>query len=145
MNRIQKGKAGLVALGIISLVLSIVFLILGIVMVVGSVSNIESLNVIKLVFGIIFIILFIPLLLVGIYFTWVGLALKATKGSIAEDNLGKGTVNMQLCNNCGSELNGDKYCPNCGKDVTGKLKCEKCGAENNDDNSHCRECGEALK
>ncbi|MGN1227482.1 MAG: hypothetical protein ACI4TX_02440 [Christensenellales bacterium] len=144
MNKIEKGKTALITIGILSLVFSIAFLVLGIVMVVGSFGG-ENVDVLKLVFGIIFILLFFPLVIIGIYFTWTGAVLKATKGSIAEDNLGKGTVNKALCKNCGAELSGEKFCPNCGKSVTGVVVCEKCGTENKDENSHCKECGCELK
>ena len=144
MNKIEKGKTALIVLGIISLVCSLVFLVLGIVMV-STCSAEDSVNIVKLVFGIIFIVLFIPLVIFGIYFTWIGGALRATKGSIAEDNLGKGTVNKALCNNCGSELHGEKCCPNCGRSVEDKVICAECGAENSFDNSHCKNCGKELR
>ena len=50
----------------------------------------------------------------GVNFTWVASALVATKGSVAEDNLGKGTVNMNKCSNCGAEIKkGEDLCDKC--------------------------------
>ena len=144
MNKIEKGKTALIVLGIISLICCVALLVLGITMVTTCYID-ESLNVVRLVFGIIFIALFIPLAIIGVYFTWVGAVLKATKGSIAEDNLGKGTANKALCNNCGAELHGEKCCPNCGRSVEDKVVCAECGTENSFDNSHCKNCGKELR
>ena len=46
MNKIEKGKTALITIGILSLVFSIAFLVLGIVMVVGSLGG-ENVDVLK--------------------------------------------------------------------------------------------------
>lgn len=144
MNKIQKGKTALVAFGIIGIVLGLVSLIVGIILV-STCSGESGLDVLKLVFGILLILLFFPIVIFGVYFTWMGGALKATNGSVVEDNLGKGTMNKALCNNCGCELHGEKCCPNCGKSTMAFVVCEQCGMQNPVDNTCCGKCGKELK
>ena len=113
MNIIEKRKGQLRLIGIIILVLGIVFGIAGVVLLATSGIG-EKLSVLKLVLGIVFMILGVAGIGFGLYFTWMASALIATKGSIAEDNLAKGTVNMNKCENCGAEVEpGVKICAKC--------------------------------
>ena len=112
MNKIEKGKANLKTLGIILLAISVLTLVGGILLIVFAFGL--KLNVLRLIFGILTLLFSIPCLYVGIHFTWVASSLKATKGSIAEDNLAKGTVNMKKCTNCGAEVEeGKNICAKC--------------------------------
>ena len=143
MNKIQKGKTALITIGVISLVLCVAFAVLGVVLIVGGVNK-DPLSVVELVFGIVSVVVAIPCFIIGLYFTWVGAVMKATKGSIKEGNEGKGTMNATLCDKCGSALNGESFCPKCGESTSDKKQCQKCGAENNKDTAYCKDCGEKF-
>ncbi len=113
MNIIEKRKGQLNFIGIITLALSVILAVTGVILLVTCASG-GSLSILKLVFGIILLVLGIAGLVVGIIFTWTASAVKATNGSIAEDNLGKGTANMHKCENCGAEVEeGVKICAKC--------------------------------
>ena len=124
MNKIEKQKGGLVTLGIIGLVAAALFLVVGIILLVSGISTLANTGslvggILKTVFGGLMILLFFPLIGFGIHATWIGLSLKATKGSIKEGNIAKdgGTVNMRKCDKCGTELkDGETVCSNCGKE-----------------------------
>lgn len=144
MNKIEKNKLALQILSIIFLVSSILILILGISMLVGSLAG-EGVKVVPMVFGIIFILFSVPIFILGFYGIFVGISLKATKGSVAQENLGKGTVNATLCQKCGTKLNGEEFCPKCGMSANSKVKCPKCEAENDVGNANCTSCGAELR
>ena len=113
MNKIEKGKSQLKSLGTICLALGVILSVVGVVLMLTCAIS-GSLNVAKLIVGIILFILGVAGLAVGVNFTWVSSALKATKGNLAEENLGKGTVNMNKCKNCGAEVKkGEDICENC--------------------------------
>lgn len=150
MNKIEKNKNWLIALSVGIIVLGVLMLGGGIVLTVfggkGIASGANAGNIIELVFGILLIICSIPLSLFGIMFSWTGGYLKATHGSIAEDNLGKGTVNMNKCSNCGSPISGDEtFCGNCGKSLVEEPVCPACGAKNMKGTKNCTSCGAELK
>ena len=80
--------------------------------VVSAVS--QAINIALLIIGIVLCFGGIAGAVIGIIFTWTANAVKATNGSIAEENLGKGTVNMHKCSNCGKEIAEDKtICEEC--------------------------------
>ncbi len=113
MNIIEKRKGQLKGLGIIILALSVILSVVGVVLLLTCAMG-GKLSIVKLVLGILFLIIGIAGLFLGVVFTWVASAVKATNGSIAEDNLGKGTVNMHKCENCGAEVEeGVKICAKC--------------------------------
>lgn len=110
MNKIEKGKKGLSALGIILIVLSVVFGVLG---VLGIVFGAKNTNVLLIVLGVLGVLLCGFAIAYGVTFAWTASALVATKGSIAEDNLGIGTVNQEKCQKCGMPLDPQTHeCPN---------------------------------
>lgn len=110
MNRIEKGKKGLSAFGIVLIVLAVVFGVLG---VLGIVFGAIKPNVLLIVFGAIGVVLSGVAIVYGVIFAWTSSALVATKGSIAEDNLGMGTVNLEKCQKCGMPLDPQTHeCPN---------------------------------
>ena len=112
-NIIEKRKGQLQFVGTIVLALGVIFAVTGVVLVLTSGIG-EDLSVIKLVFGIILLVLGVLGIGCGVVFTWTSKAVQATKGSIAEENLGKGTVNMHKCENCGAEVDeGVKICAKC--------------------------------
>lgn len=124
MNSIQKQKGGLLFLGIGALVLSILSIAGGVALIVnGAKAVAEQVSVggiVMLVFGVILCILFVVGFIFATYSIFVGVALKATKGSIKQGNIAKegGTVNMVKCDKCGTELKtGETACSNCGKKV----------------------------
>ena len=113
MNIIEKRKSQLKFIGAIVLAISVILAVVGVVLLltcgIGS-----DLSVTKLVFGIILIVVGIDGIALGVSLTWVASAVKATKGSIAEDNLGHGTANMHKCENCGAEVEqGKTICAKC--------------------------------
>lgn len=113
MNKIEKGKSQLSSLGIICLALGVILSVIGVVLALTCKIS-GSLNVIKLVIGIILLVIGVVGLGFGVNFTWVASALKATKKSLVEENLGKGTVNMNKCPNCGAEVKKDgELCDKC--------------------------------
>lgn len=85
MNKVQKGKSLLIILGVMSLIIALGLTTGGIIMTVVGVTG--TLNVAMLVGGIVMILLGVGLLVVGIYFVWVGMSLIATKSSVEEENL----------------------------------------------------------
>ena len=113
MNIIEKRKGQLRFIGLIILILGVILAVAGVVLLLNSEIG-KNLDIIKFVFGIILIVLGLLSIGLGIFFTWMAHSVKATKGSIAEDNLGKGTVNMNKCENCGAEVEaGQKICAKC--------------------------------
>ena len=113
MNIIEKRKSQLKFVGAIVLAISVILAVVGVVLLLNSGIG-EDLSVIKLVFGIILIVVGVAGIALGVSLSWVGSAVKATKGSIAEDNLGKGTSNMHKCSNCGAEIEeGKNICSKC--------------------------------
>lgn len=148
-NRIQKHRGLLKGISAALIILGLGVLALSIFMVVNGVMNVSSGGagrIVEIVFGIILAIASVLGLAVGIYLAVIGRAIVATHGSIAEDNLGKGTVNMNKCNNCGTEIQGnEQFCPNCGKSVLDKQICLSCGCTNTADAKVCTNCGKDLK
>jgi len=104
-NRIEKQRGALRGLGIAALVFGFAGLGGGVVMTIFGAINLGAKNwlagALLLVFGILLAIASVVALIWGIYTTWLGFSVKATKGSIAEDNLSKGTVNGKKCPKCG--------------------------------------------
>ena len=112
MNIIEKRKSQFKFVSAIIVALGVILAVAGVVLLVTCSKN--GLSVLKLVFGIILLVLGILGLGLGIVLSWISSSVKATKGSIAEDNLGKGTVNMNKCENCGAEVEpGQKICAKC--------------------------------
>ncbi|MBQ9795917.1 MAG: hypothetical protein IJW36_03055 [Clostridia bacterium] len=112
-NLIEKRKSQLQFVGVVILALGVILAVTGVVLLLTCGIG-KDLSVLKLVFGIILLVVGIAGLAIGVIFSWTGKAVVATKGSIAEDNLGKGTVNMNKCENCGAEIEA------------GKTICDKC-------------------
>lgn len=149
LNKLQKGKRFLIGIGIGIILLSLALFAVSIYLLVSGSLGVSveanASNIIKIVAGAILILLSIPGIVAGIYFTWLGSAMKALNGNIAEENLAMGTVNMKKCENCGSEINDeDKNCGNCGKSVAKTKPCPKCGAENGSRKRKCTQCGADL-
>ena len=113
MNIIEKRKSQLKFLGITILVMGIILSVAGIVLICNSGIG-KNLDILKLVFGILLTLMGFGGLGIGIFFIIMSRSVQATRGSMAEDNLGKGTVNMNKCENCGAEVElGQKICAKC--------------------------------
>lgn len=109
MNIIEKRKSQLKILGMVGLAISSIALIAGILLTALSNSN-----TLMIVFGILLIVAGVIGAIASVVFVWMASAVKATKGSIAEENLGIGTVNMIKCKNCGVEVEeGQEICKKC--------------------------------
>lgn len=124
MNKIQKQKGCLVALGVVAIVLGIGLLVGGIILLVSGIKGVIDASsigqILKIVFGIIMILLSVPVVWFGIKSTWVSSAVVATQGSIKEGNIAKegGTINMVKCQNCGTEvIDGETVCRECGREI----------------------------
>lgn len=150
MNKIEKNKKTLVGISIGIIVFGIIAFIGGIILTVFGGKGLGSDGskvgaVLELVFGIILILAGIAGTLFGIMFAWTGSSLKATQGSIAEDNLAKGTVNMKKCAICGSEITGEEvFCSQCGNRTDGKITCKECENLNEAGSKCCSKCGKDL-
>ena len=113
MNIIEKRKSQLKFIGAIILAFSVIIAVTGVVLILTSGIG-KDLSVLKLIFGIILTVLGIAGIALGMSLTWIASAVKATKGSIAEDNLGFGTENMHKCSNCGAKVEeGKTLCAEC--------------------------------
>lgn len=109
MNIIEKRKGQLKGLGLALIIVGILALVGGVLMIALGSSNPWL-----IIFGVVLGVLGIAGVIVGVIFAWVSSAVKATQGSIAEDNLGKGTVNMNKCQNCGAQVEeGVTICKKC--------------------------------
>jgi len=150
MNRIELGKKQLIWLSIIIMVVGAGIIVGGIFLVISGANGIDALEavasiVLKILGGAFLICGGLIILSIGIVMVWTGGVLKATKGSIAEDNLGKGTVNMLKCPKCGCEIKaGETFCGSCGDALSKTKKCE-CGTENDANKKYCSKCGKELK
>ena len=106
LNNIEKKRSALRALGIISLIFGLGAVVGGIFMIISGVTNIGTSNqttgIILLVFCIILAILSVLAVIWGVYATWVGFSIKATRGTIAEDDEAKGSQNTKRCPKCGA-------------------------------------------
>jgi len=151
MNRIEKGKKQLIWLSVLVLVLSVGIITGGVFLIVSGATDIYGGGttaisiVLKIVGGTVLFCGGGVGLALGIMMLWTGGVLKATQGSIAEDNLGIGTVNMMKCSKCGCEAKaGETFCGSCGNPLSKTKKCE-CGTENTADKKFCSKCGKAIK
>mgnify|MGYP003296374541 CR=1 FL=1 len=104
-NRIEKQRSALRGLGIAALVCGLAAFAGGVVMVVFGVMNLIKSSIapglVLTIIGALLAIAGCAATIWGFYATWVGFSIKATKGSVAEDNLSKGTVNGKVCPKCG--------------------------------------------
>ena len=145
MNKIERQKSQLIAISTIIIVVSAIIMLIGVAMLIsGAVSTTLTAGgkVRSIAFGAVFTLIGMAGIAFGIVYLVTGRSLKATKGSIAEDNLGHGTVNMIKCSKCGNKVNPeDKYCGHCGATLESNVKCPKCGATNMSGNKNCTNCG----
>ena len=125
MNSIQKKKGALLILAIIVLVLGASALVGGIILVIfgakGLANSELAKGILMLVFGAILVIAGLIGAAWGIRYIWVGASIKATNGSIAEENL---AMNKE------------------GKNI---VRCPKCGCVNSKENNVCSNCGASLE
>ena len=113
MNIIEKRKNQLKFIGAIILALGVILAVTGVVLILTSGIG-KDLSVAKLVVGIVLLVLGVAGLALGVSLSWIASSVKATNGSIAEGNLGKGTANMNKCENCGAEVEaGVTLCAQC--------------------------------
>ena len=149
MNKLVRGKTSLLIVSIAMIVLSLLCAAGSVGLVVWGakiVKDAVAIGVILIVAGSALALMFLSGIIYGFVLYFTGKSLVALNGSVAEENLGKGTVNMVKCPNCGVELGGaDKFCEKCGKDLAKVKKCPKCGKEVSVDALVCSECGEKLK
>lgn len=149
MNNIEKGKKSLKNLGVLSLVVNIVAIVIGaVLMILGAIAIGDSKvvqGIIEIVIGIGFCALAVVSLIIGVVATSTSSAMKATKGSVVDENLAHGTMNATLCGKCGTVLSSDsEFCPKCGDTSSKVVKCA-CGIENDKDAQYCVRCGAKLK
>lgn len=117
MNIIERRKSQLRLISNIILVIATILAIVGLALIITCGFG-KDLSVAKLVVGIVLMVLSLCGFAFGIYLSCITSALKATKGSVAEENLGHGTVNMNKCSNCGAEVKkGEELCNKCKEDL----------------------------
>lgn len=117
MNTIEKRKKQLKLFSNIILVLATVSAIVGLALLITCKPE-SGLSVAKLVVGIVLMVLALVGFGFGIFFTCMANSVQATKGSIKEENLAHGTVNMHKCSNCGAEVKkGEDLCNKCKEDL----------------------------
>ena len=122
MNSIQKKKGALIGLAIAVLVLGLCALAGGVILAIfGGLDLVNQAYVaggLKLGFGVVLVLLSGVAILWGIRYIWVGSAIKATKGPIAEENLAKDVPgkNVKKCPHCGCTNSAENtVCSNCQK------------------------------
>lgn len=132
MNKNEKQKTILIVAAIIIILLGVAALIGGIVMMVSNANQLAktdeklALNIIMIILGALLGIFGLFGLSFGFYWAIVGGAVKATNGSIAETNLGVGTVNGNKCPKCGCTNTPDAIkCGNCGTSFIEEITSEK--------------------
>ena len=120
-NKIEKQKGVVVGFGIVCLVFSVAAFVFGVVLLATMAGKETAALILHIVFGILLILGGLFLVVLGIRIVWIGGSLKATHGSISQENLGKG-------------------------DETNTLKkvCPKCGCTNTVDATECSNCHEPL-
>ena len=122
MNSIQKKKGALIGIAIAALVLGLAALAGGVVLAIFGGKDLANevwvSGGIKLGFGILLGLIGLCGVAWGIRYIWVGSALKATKGPIAEENLAKDAPgkNVKKCPHCGCTNSAENtVCSNCQK------------------------------
>ena len=109
MNTIEKRKKQLAGLGLAGGIIGILSVAGGAVMLALCAGNIYL-----LIGGILLLVLGLVGIVLGVFLYIMSRAVVATQGSIAEENLGKGTVNMHKCTNCGAEIPAERtICEKC--------------------------------
>ena len=142
LNKIQKGKRNLIALGVFLIVLTVLCFIGAVLCTVFSEARwwmivISCVLYALSVFGIV----------ISVTFIWTACAMKATVGNLMEGNipLENGTLNTHRCTNCGAIIKmEDEFCPECGKPTTNTKECANCGAKNNLEARVCTKCGQKF-
>ncbi len=150
MNKIRKNKSALIAISTALIVAGLAMFVVGIILAVKNIDKLISVtsgsSIALIVVGVLLVILGVVAFAVGFTFLWTGLSLKATDGSIAQDNLAMGTVNMTKCAKCGTELKSEaEYCPHCGNPASNQVNCPHCGEPNDTYNQNCTKCGKELR
>ena len=148
MNKLAKNKKSLIIVSIIIMLASLLLVGGSIALIVYGAKVIAE----KLLIGLVLIIVgsllgifFASGIVLGVVFFFTGKSLVALNGSIAEDNLGIGTVNMVKCQNCGEAVDPkDQFCGKCGSTTTEFKQCEHCKVLNKKNNKICTACGEKL-
>ena len=149
MNRLVKGKKSLIGISIALIILSLVLVGGSVGLIIWGakiVKDAVAIGVVLIIVGALLSILFLGGVAYSFVFYFTGKSLVALNGSVAEDNLGIGTININKCSNCGEKIeDNEKFCAKCGNELADAKKCEKCGVLNKKDSNNCTACGEKLK
>ena len=114
-NKIEKQKGVLLGFGILVLVLALGAIIGGIVLLATMANKEGATLALHIAFGILLILGSLFLIVVGVRIVWIGGALKATHGSISEENLAKEkSPTTKVCPKCGELTLSHHVCSNCG-------------------------------
>ena len=148
MNKLVRGKTSLLIVSISMIVLSLLCVAGSIGLIIWGAKTVSDsivLGIVLIIVGAVLSLMFFSGIIYGFVLFFTGKSLVALSGSMKEENLGKGTVNMIKCPNCGVEVGvKDKFCPKCGKDLAKTKKCAKCNTEVDIDAKVCTNCGEKL-
>ena len=150
-NILKKGKTALLAISILLMVVSIALCVVGIILAVrgfGMIgvdgANLTSM-ILLIVFGLLMAVMGIVGFCASFIMIWTGSVMKTNLGNTKDYTIPKGTLNMQKCPNCGTEIKpDDKICGNCGHSLAKTKKCESCGQENDAERKFCDGCGKEF-
>lgn len=150
-NVLKRGKAGLLTVSIILMVLAVAMCVVGIILAVNGFSMIgtEDANItimiLEIVFGLLICALGVVAFVVAFIMLWTGSAMKTNLGNTKDQTIPQGTINMKKCFNCGFEVKPtDKTCGNCGHSLEQTKTCKSCGTKNDASRKFCDECGKEL-
>jgi len=148
MNKLVRGKTSLIIVSAAMIFISLLCTAGSVGLIVWGANLVKTSiawAIILIVIGAIFALTFLSGVIYGFILYFTGKSLVALNGSIAEENLAMGTVNMIKCTNCGNAVEADeKFCSKCGKSLSKTKKCPKCEKEVDVNSEVCSNCGEKL-
>ena len=108
MNKIEKGKAGLSVLSVVLMIVAVLAIALAVFLIIFG-ANLCANGELDILFGVLSIVGGSVIAILGlVFFAWtfwffvLGRSIKATKGTISEENLAKMEGNTQKCPSCGA-------------------------------------------
>lgn len=140
------GKKALLIFSSVLFAISVGIIAFGISLVVhGCKSDVSSQIAFNVSFGVMLILLSLASGSISLVMLITSLGMiNVNKGNVKDGNRAIGTLNINKCDKCGSELSVNaKFCSKCGQAVGGTKLCE-CGENNNLDARFCSKCGKEL-
>lgn len=148
MNKLVRGKTSLIIVSVAMIFISLLCTAGSVGLIIWGANLVKTSiiwAIILMAIGSIFALTFLTGVIYGFILYFTGKSLVAMNGSVAEDNLAMGTVNMIKCASCGNAVKTDeKFCSKCGKSLSKTKKCPKCEKEVDVNAEVCSNCGEKL-